>query len=283
MLYDLVRKAWPGDWVVLKRAERHLARGSDAGQLTEVRRRLVLLDQGVDRIRTQHYRSRLSDMNPSLARLGYDVHFDMVLVPAGRFKFGAEKPGPGERRYATRKTAAFWIDRYEVTNRQYLRFVRATKRRPPDYLTRNLPDERLDHPVSRVSLADAQSYSRWVGKRLPTELEWEKAARGSLYRRYPYGKHFWGKAANTAEARKGGPVSVGSYPLGRSPYGLFDMCGNVCEWTTTLFNPQAPVPNRVAKGGSYLSDRNQCRVATRKRVNPTDGAVDVGFRCCTDR
>ena len=71
--------------------------------------------------------------------------------------------------------------------------------------------------------------------------------------------------------------------MGRSPYGLFDMCGNVCEWTTTLFNPQAPVPNRVAKGGSYLSDRNQCRVATRKRVNPTDGAVDVGFRCCTDR
>jgi formylglycine-generating enzyme required for sulfatase activity len=149
----------------------------------------------------------------------------MVLVPAGDFVFGDDSPdSPRPRQMRTNK--AFYIDKTEVSNAEYKRFVDATGHVPPQstvFLTRP------DLPVVAVSFDDAEAYAKWAHKRLPSEEEWEKAARGTDGRRYPWGNAPWTSDVPTELQ------SVDSFVDRKSPYGALNMAGNVAEWTTGPF------------------------------------------------
>ena len=227
---------------------------------------------------------------------------DMALIPAGEFlmgdafdeRYGDERPQ--HRVYID----AFMIDTYEVTNAQYKAFCDATERSYPsdpgwggDYADYFLSKQ--DFPVVNVSWLDASAYALWAGKRLPTEAEWEKAARGGLEgKRYPWGDAITQDDANYAGV---GARDVWNYtsPVGSfSPngYGLYDMAGNVWEWCADWYdfgyygsspgsNPTGPATGsfRVLRGGSWNDDTNNVRVATRDDNNPSNRDDNNGFRC----
>ena len=150
----------------------------------------------------------------------------------------------------------FWIDRYPVANRDYRTFVEATgHRKPPHWLRDTFPEDAGSHPVTDVSFDDAKSYARWAGKRLPTEAEWEKAARGTIGQTYPWGDAFRKDNVNSSNDY-GGTTPVDAFPGGSSPYGVMDMAGNVMEWCVDWYydeyyqrgpsdNPKGPT------GGKY--------------------------------
>jgi len=196
------------------------------------------------------------------------------------------------------------INRYLVTNEDYHQFIQQTGHRAPfiseeeyqrqGYLVhpyekvkaylwhnRRHPDGRGKHPVVLISLADALAYARWLGEqegrryRLPTEAEWEKAARGTDGRYFPWGNRWRPDFAN-AEYRLGGTSEVGSYPQGASPYGCFDMAGNVFEWTAAEF----PDGKAVVKGGGSWDDQpGICRAAARHGRAKDARHILFGFRC----
>lgn len=180
----------------------------------------------------------------------------MVLIPAGPFIYGEE----GKEQKIT--LPAFSIDIYEVTNAEY------AKVRPHEY-----PPDKANHPVANVSWHDADRYCKAVGKRLPTEQEWEKAARGTDGRHYPWGDMYDAKKVN-AENRFGGTTAVGQFPAGRSRYGIFDMAGNVWEWTASEWGS-----GKVIRGGSWKSDPGALRSAYRTGGDPANRLNDRGFRC----
>ncbi|MBX3227692.1 MAG: SUMF1/EgtB/PvdO family nonheme iron enzyme [Labilithrix sp.] len=223
---------------------------------------------------------------------------EMVLVPGGNFAMG-----PARREI---HIDAFYIDRTPVTNAQFLVFLETTQYRPTDagakrFLAhwRNGRPARGDdrHPVVYVSWYDARAYAKWAGQRLPAEAEWEKAARGTDGRRYP-----WGRAepkpshANFARVREGTTI-VGAYPEGASPYGCLDLAGNVWEWCEDLFdedfyengpsmNPKlAPSPQgkkgagHVMRGGSFMYDARALRTYARISFDPHYRFAEGGFRC----
>lgn len=183
----------------------------------------------------------------------------MALVPAGGFLFGE---GADERKVFLR---SFWIDYYEVTNDDYERV------RDIDYT----PD-RANHPVTDISWRDATVYCEAMGKRLPTEQEWEKAARGTDGRRYPWGNSYEPKNVN-AENRHGGSLAIGRFRDGVSPYGLFDMAGNVSEWTGSEEDGA-----KVYRGGSWASSPQAVRATARNKLFATFKLLDLGFRCAKD-
>jgi formylglycine-generating enzyme required for sulfatase activity len=191
----------------------------------------------------------------------------MVSVPAGEFWMGDER----QRTHVD----AFQIGKYAVTNAQYKRFVDATGHPPPAHWSdRDVPPGKELHPVVFVSWFDAEAYANWAGKRLPSEQEWEKAARGTDGRNYPWGEWEEGHC-NTREARFGDTTPVGSHsPQGDSPYGCAGMAGNVWEWTA----PRLLTVNPAVRGGSwnYLSGTARCTYHIRH--SPTSASVELGFR-----
>ncbi len=220
----------------------------------------------------------------------------MAHVPAGRFQMGDRLGRPNERPPLRVYLNAFEIDIHEVTNEQYSRFMRAQKEkgktiRKPDYwdlLKFNAPRQ----PVVGITWFEARAYCNWTGKRLPTEAEWEKAARGTDGRRYPWGDAFHPAKANAAPSGLDRPAPAASYPSGKSPYGLYDMAGNVWEWTSTpygeyyyrdspLQNPQGPEDGwlMVIRGGSWANGPEQVRTSVRFRLDPVVKWKRVGFRC----
>jgi formylglycine-generating enzyme required for sulfatase activity len=215
----------------------------------------------------------------ALARLGDPRHLDeMVEVPAGKFRYG-EKKQP-------RTLERFKIAKYPVTNLQYKRFLDANpKHRVPHVDTdwarfynwdpekRTYPEGKANHPVVLVSWEDAQAYCQWASKRLPTEEEWEKAARGSDGREWPWGDEFDSDKANTAEGGIGGTTAVGCYPAGASPYGCLDIAGNVWQWTNSDYDKGI----KVVRGGSWGSVRGGARCAVR-RGGPGFRSGVLGFR-----
>ena len=236
----------------------------------------------------------------------------MVLIPAGEFQMGSNDGGFDEKPVHTVYVDAFYMDAYEVTNAQYKEFVDANPQWGKDHIPSRYHDGnylkhrtgnsygRGNHPVVYVSWYGAMAYAKWAGKRLPTEAEWERAARGGLLgKKYP-----WGNLLDSSKAnyRSGGTTSVGTYPPNK--YGLYDIVGNVWEWCLDAYdgdsyksslhrNPiagaadltevtrkftNAKVP-RVLRGGAWTSSRAAVRVADRRRFNPAFTDNGSGFRC----
>ncbi len=198
---------------------------------------------------------------------------DMVLVAGGPFLFGRER--------LLLEIPAFEIDRFPVTNRQYRRFVLATGHPAPEHwLCGRYLSYAADFPVVHVRFEDAEAYARWVGKRLPTEAEWEKAARGTEGLRYPWGDTFDPERCNTAESGRFLLTEVTRYEAWASPYGAVDMVGNVMEWTQTRQGPRRGV---IVKGGAFILDRRHATCDWRGIcLYPREHAYTIGFRCVRD-
>ncbi len=222
-----------------------------------------------------------------------DIDLDeMVFIPAGEFIMGSElnwKESPPHTEY----TDAFWIDKYEVTVSEYLRFIEATGHRAPKYWFRNggKPNpESMMLPVVYVDYFDACAYCEWEGKRLPTEAEWEKAARGDDGRDYPWGDAWDPSYANTWEKGAHRRAPVYDYPRGASPYGALNMGGNVWEWTSSWLKnyPGSEIEfvftgtDIVLKGGSWLDFAESTRPSGRQEFTPYVRFNTVGFRCAKD-
>ncbi len=247
----------------------------------------------------------------------------MVLVPAGTFLMGicnekttpSCRPGdPGYNSYDYPDVAyedeaplhevyldAYYIDRYEVTVADYQACVEAgvcVEAGDWEGCNAGRPG-REDHPVNCVSWSDADTFCRFAGKRLPTEAEWEKASRGTDGRKYPWGNEQptcqlanYIDSYNTGKPCVGETTPVGSYPRGVSPYGAYDMAGNVWEWVADKYsfnyyqvspdtNPQGPNTGlaRVIRGGSWDDYPSYVRSANRDSFNPDSRPNDFGFRC----
>jgi formylglycine-generating enzyme required for sulfatase activity len=234
---------------------------------------------------------------------------EWVLVPAGEFEMGAEgsPAGPDEGPRHRVFLDAFQIGKYEVTNRQYHAFVKATGHRVPEnsdakyniWRGDQLLDGTTDLPVINVDWDDATAYCKWIGGRLPTEAEWEKAARGTDGRTFPWGNEpVSGNRANYSFS----PVpmwdgiatlaKVNQYEFGRSPYGAFEMAGNVWEWVQDWYDESyyksSPSKNptgasdgqkRVIRGGSWRNTEEVLRSANRNSHPPSDRRVYIGIRC----
>jgi len=192
-------------------------------------------------------------------------------------------------------TGAYYIDKTEVTNKDYAEFIRATGHKPPPHWQNgSYAEGEGNNPVANVTFSDAEAYARWAGKRLPTEAEWEKAARGVDGRVYPWGDVFDRSYCNHMREQKVGVVPVGSYGLGVSPYGCLDMIGNVLEWTDGWFDAYDGSDKgdtlfgrtyRVLRGGAWYSDELApipTRCASRFPAKPQDRRAEVGFRCVRD-
>jgi formylglycine-generating enzyme len=268
---------------------------------------------------------------------------EMVLIPPGDFwmgntpegldsfrsyctrnpKVSACKDGAFERDELPRRRVtldAFYLDRFEVTNALFEKFVKATGHRTLAEMERRGTVWRLDgrrwqqahidapwrsphgpgssaeptHPVMQVSWHDAAAYCKWAGKRLPTEAEWEKAARGPDGRRYPWGDVWAPTRANGALTVKR-TTPVGSYPQGASPYGVHDLAGNVWEWVADWYagdyyktgpthNPRGPKAgaSRVARGGCWVNEPAGLETPHRHSIDPNHSTNTIGFRCAKD-
>jgi serine/threonine-protein kinase len=283
---------------------------------------------------------------PSLAAPAAPVRSEdgMVYVPAGPFVFGSLDPAQALAKLGNRAgdehpvrevwLDAFWIDRTEVTNADFARFVAETRRvtipeqngsgwvwlptgwaAVPGASWRHPTGEgssiegRDDHPVVQVSWFDADAYCAWAGRRLPTDAEWEKAARGTDARAFPWGSEFDPARLNYCDRSCPIPsdrrdashddgfaytAPVGSFPQGASPYGALDMAGNAWEWTADWYhpdsyafasprNPRGAWPGRMReramRGGSFAAERGYTRVTSRSYDPPDTSWFGVGFRC----
>jgi formylglycine-generating enzyme required for sulfatase activity len=184
---------------------------------------------------------------------------------------------------------AFYLDKYEVTNFEYKQFCDATGHPVPPYWKDKTYSPGLEkHPVTQVTWHDALAYSHWAGKRLPTEAEWERAAKGPNSTRYAYGNAYDPSKANTETKR---PTPVGSYPS--AGFGACDITGNVAEWTSSLYkrypykiadgredsNLEGP---RVVRGGHFSSGERNSRCLVRTEEGPDQRLPTIGFRCARD-
>jgi formylglycine-generating enzyme required for sulfatase activity len=232
------------------------------------------------------------------------IRAEMILIPEGEFLMGTNDyqikelqrqfsfwiQFAGETPQHSVYLDDFYIDKYPVTNAQFEQFVKATSYKTECNWQRYYEKGKEKHPVVNVSWNDAEAYCKWAGKRLPTEAEWEKAARGPDGRIWPWG-NAWDKSKCNSYRELGTTTPVGSYPAGASPYGVMDMAGNVYEWCADWYdgnyyasapnkNPQGPSSgsSRVLRGGSWYGGPNDVRVAYRDRNGPGAGYFDVGFR-----
>jgi formylglycine-generating enzyme required for sulfatase activity len=238
---------------------------------------------------------------------------EMILIPAGEFIMGSDTGRDDEKPQRKAYLPDFYISRYQVTNAEFEAFVKATGQvttaekegkgrallggkwgwvKGADWRHPCGPDSsiagREKHPVVQVSWSDAVAYCQWAGKRLPTEAEWEKAARGTGGRTWPWGNEWVDGKCNTSEAGVDDTTPVGRYsPASDSPYGVADMAGNVWEWTadwyraypgSTYKSDDFGDKRRVVRGGSWSSDQVFARCACRSRVSLDNCSLGLGFR-----
>ncbi|MCC7262143.1 MAG: SUMF1/EgtB/PvdO family nonheme iron enzyme [Candidatus Latescibacteria bacterium] len=217
----------------------------------------------------------------------------MIEIKAGPFPMGsrAEDSPNNERPVHVVYLPTFYISPYPVTNLEYREFVNCTGYKAPMHWQRgSYPTGTGRHPVTNVSWHDAKAYAEWLGARLPTEAEWEKAARGTDERLYPWGSRFMDERCN-CNNMMGGPLPVDEFPMGRSPYGLWDMSGNVYEWCEDYYdenyyknspnnNPKGPEggQERVVRGGSYQENRPAVRTTHRDGTGEHITREIQGFR-----
>lgn len=241
----------------------------------------------------------------------------MVLIPAGGFVMGTDREMANKQDQPRHRVflPAYKIDKHPVTNAEYARFVAETGHRPPlNWDNGRIPPGKALHPVTMVSWFDAKAYAEWAGKRLPTEAEWEKAARGDDGRRWPWGNHMDPARLNTYY-QIGDTTPVTRFEQGASPYGVLDMAGNVTEWTASdflpykgsdapdkLFKVKVPVVDsaadrnmkvadivttnkgsyRVLRGGSWSSDPFATAAYHRNYQVPNKTSDFYGFRTVLD-
>ena len=221
---------------------------------------------------------------------GEKLEFDkMVEVPAGKFLYGDDKQEENVEH-------PFFIDVYPVTNGQYKKFIEAGgytddgilqkcwseegrkwRQKNSIIIPKYWKDEKgnqPEHPVVGVSYYEAEAYAKWAGKRLPTEEEWEKAARGEDGREYPWEGEFDREKCNSSESSILGTTRVDRYPNGVSPYGCYDMAGNVWEWTS-----ETEEKDFVLRGGSWNGISSYCQCAFRNNGKPINRFYYLGFRC----
>jgi formylglycine-generating enzyme required for sulfatase activity len=246
------------------------------------------------------------------------AHDEMILIPAGEFIMGSDKKvdrNAYQAEFPQRRVylKAYEIDKFEVTTVQFLKFVLAHDMPPLidwQYDGGNFQETMSSHPVMHVSWDEANAYCRWAGKRLPTEAEWEKAARGEDGRIYPWGNQMAGLSrANYGRTGLSGPVrdrperlllyppiiSVDKYDNAVSPYGVFQMSGNVAEWVADWFDrtyyatapdkdPMGPEKGtqRSFRGGSWIDSTPSVRAAQRNGTDPNTRMNWLGFRCARD-
>jgi formylglycine-generating enzyme required for sulfatase activity len=272
--------------------------------------KFILDDKGAAALKTAGATDKLIDMlmPPASATVNtswtsYTDRREMGFVPAGEFRMGspATEPGrkPDEEQNTVKIQADFWLDRDEVTNEAFQRFVKANPKWSKDqvggqYLKEWIGDRfpansNANDSVVQVTWKAARAYAEWAGKRLPTEAEWEYAARANTQTAY-----WWGSAFNSDKANADDqPWSTG--PTGntlggaKNGWGFVNILGNVWEWTSSLNqpypyrddgreNPDAP-GDRVVRGGSFGNDITFLRSARRHSLDPASALLNVGFRC----
>jgi len=225
---------------------------------------------------------------------------EMVQIPEGPFTMGSSEGDPDEAPEHQLYLKAYSIDKKEVTQAEYDRFVRMTKRGKPfvpvfeDDISKIMKPEL---PAMGMSWSDAVAYCKWAGKRLPTEAEWEKAGRGESKRRYPWGDEFGTGHANLDGDTDGFPYLAppGSFESGRSPYGLYDMTGNVAEWVADTYDEQyyqkspyrdptgpADGQHKVIRGGSWRETPQGARLSKRFQAKIWRTDSTIGIRCARD-
>lgn len=190
----------------------------------------------------------------------------MIRIPAGDFLYGEDNEELGTK-LRIEYLPQYWISKTPVTNRLYRRFIREEKYVAPVHWEKILPSARIaEHPVTNVSWKDANAYAKWAKMELPTEQEWEKAARGEKGLRYPWGDNWLNGHCNTAELwgnevwNAGTTTEVGRFsPIGDSPYGCVDMSGNMWEWSISWIDDGI----RVLRGGVWYLTKTAARVANR--------------------
>ena len=258
-----------------------------------------------------------------------DLQLNFVRIPASDFVMGSDrrtdpKAHKDEMPAHSLRVTDYYIMQHPVTNAQYHQFIQATGHRAPLFWKDGVPTDKADHPVVGVSYYDAIAFCAWAAQmtglpvRLPTEPEWEKAARGPEGRLYPWGNDWKKGACNIDEEKLNGTSPVGQFsPQGDSPFGVADMGGNVQEWSSSLFGPypydpadgreahvydlhnqellpklietgctsmpesdEASLGKSVIRGGSWRESRFQARCAYRSWAAPMHRSDDTGFRCC---
>ncbi|HEY2930903.1 MAG TPA: SUMF1/EgtB/PvdO family nonheme iron enzyme [Acidobacteriota bacterium] len=225
---------------------------------------------------------------------------EMVRIPAGEFIMGSDVAPNGEKKAGTYSPAhkvnlpEYWIDKYEVTNGEYLKFVTEGSYKPEgDWRTHYLMGKE-NLPVAQLTLNDAKEYCKWAGKRLPTEEEWETAARGEKGLDYPWGNKWEPERANTYEMGHRERVDVGSMAGDVSPYGAHDMMGNVVEWTTSEYkaypggpkNPDYSKGYFVVRGGSwavYGNDKKEPYKIWLRGAYLPKSQYGIGCRCAGEQ
>ncbi|MCL4458585.1 MAG: formylglycine-generating enzyme family protein [Chloroflexi bacterium] len=218
---------------------------------------------------------------------------DMVYVPAGYFVLGSSDGDVDETPVQEVYLDAFYIDKYEVTVGEFNRFVEAAGYKSDGNWSVYLKPGYEAYPVVRVSWRDANTYAQWAGKRLPTEAEWEKAARGTDGRKYPWGNIWDPSRVNSLEGGLMSFTKVDEYPRGVSPFGAYNMVGNVLEWTSSLYKPYPYNPQdgredataegkRVLRGGYYGLPTYFVRTTIRYKHDPNYFDDYTGFRCVRD-
>jgi len=206
----------------------------------------------------------------------------MVLIPGGQFLFGQDNE--------KKELPPFYIDKFPVTNARYKKFVDATGHRVPfvsedwakpyNWRSGTYPKGKANHPVVLVDFSDVVAYCKWAGKTIPSEAQWEKAARGTDGRRYPWGDRFEDGRCNCWHERIRNTTRVDKYPKGVSPYGCYDMSGNTWEWTRTWgWTAKSKEQAWIAKGGSWFDGEVRVRAYSFGALRPQLKGNNLGFRC----
>lgn len=250
--------------------------------------------------------------NQKIAAIADSKDREMIEIKPGVYTLGSERGNHDERPLRKIETKGFWIDKYEVTCAQYQRFLEAVRKEGHKWCHPSEPHHKdhtpfhtyawalrfswvggqppkgmLNAPVVLVDWYDAYAFAKWAGKRLPTEDEWEIAARGGDGREYPWGNTFSLDKCNVGDQ----PVAVGLYPDGASPWGVLDMSGNAAEWTATAYEVnardgreyQGKYGQPVIRGGSWDDTSRGCRTSARDvRRSAMYRSTTVGFRCVSD-
>lgn len=231
-----------------------------------------------------------------------DPEFDrMALIPGGAFTMGDRRGGAIEQPERRITLSPFWVDVYEATFAHYYAFMAATGHRKPRLAGYLAVDSSAIpflmnpfNPVVGVSWDDANSYCVWKGKRLPTEVEWERVAKGTMQRSWPWGEEMESSWANLIAGEDGFKYTapVGAFRRDRSPDGVFDLAGNAMEWTSDWFDeryyammPDADPPGppngkeRVIRGASWHDSVSRAKTTTRFKMRSEYRDVTIGFRC----